>query len=195
MTWWTVRHRETLVPLVRRCRISRAPRRCQLSPVRPLAASPRRMRARGRRIQRRRSTARHLGLTNESTVLDLAAANGNLTRALREQFAHVFAVMPDARMRAQFEGDVLSGTAEVIPLPDNAVDAVFVGEAFHWFDAERALAEIRRVGGGLAILTRSWGETEQPGLMPAPVWAEFDQIGSAFTAGRLGRLSRLARRR
>ena len=47
------------------------------------------------------------------------------------------------------------GTAESIPLPDGAVDAVFVGEAFHWFDPVPAVAEIARVlrpGGGVAIL-------------------------------------------
>src|SRR3712207_6985295 len=48
-----------------------------------------------------------------------------------------------------------SGTAEAIPLVDDAVDAVFVAEAWHWFDPEPAVAEIRRVlrpGGRLAVL-------------------------------------------
>src|SRR5581483_3544790 len=42
-----------------------------------------------------------------------------------------------------------------IPLPDASVAAVLSGEAFHWFDLEPALAEIRRVlapGGGLGVL-------------------------------------------
>src|SRR6185295_1626588 len=102
--------------------------------------------------------AQELGLTSESTVLDLAAGTGNLTRALRDVFAHVVAVEPDAGMRAQFDGEVLAGTAESIPLTDGSVDAVFVGEAFHWFDSRKALAEIRRVAGvGLVITGHAWG--------------------------------------
>jgi SAM-dependent methyltransferase len=124
--------------------------------------------------------ARELGLTRESTVLDLAAGTGVLTRALRERFAHVVAVEPDAGMRAQFDGDVLEGTAEAIPLADGSVDAVFVAEAFHWFEPEPALREIRRVAGGLAVLSRSWGETEQPGLLPPPFWVELEEIWRRF---------------
>ena len=51
--------------------------------------------------------------------------------------------------------DVLDGTAESIPLPDGSVDAVAVGQAFHWFQGDEALREIHRVlrpGGGLALL-------------------------------------------
>lgn len=128
--------------------------------------------------------ASELGLTRESTVLDLGAGTGNLTRALRPHFANVVAVEPDAAMRARFDGEVLDGTAEAIPLPDRAVDAVFAGEAFHWFDPERALAEIRRIAPALAILMRSWGETEQPGLLPPPFWADLDDVWRRFHADR-----------
>jgi SAM-dependent methyltransferase len=124
--------------------------------------------------------AAELGLTAESTVLDLGAGTGNLTRTLREAFAHVVAVEPDESMRAHFDGEVLAGAAERIPLPDGAVDAVFAGEAFHWFDYEPAIAEIRRVGSGLAVLMRSWGETEQPGLLPAAFWPELEEIWARF---------------
>jgi len=127
--------------------------------------------------------AAELRLTRDATVLDLAAGTGNLTRALREVFAHVIAVEPDAGMRRQFDGEVRVGSAEAIPLEAAAVDAVFVGEAFHWFDAERALAEIRRVGRGLAVLSRSWGETEQPGLLPPSFWSELDEIWRRFHDG------------
>jgi len=77
-----------------------------------------------------------LGLGADATVLDLAAGTGNLTRTLRQVFASVVAVEPDVEMRAKFEGDLLPGTAEEIPLTDGSVDAVFVGEAFHWFDSD-----------------------------------------------------------
>ena len=36
--------------------------------------------------------------------------------------------------------DVFDGTAEDMPLDDASADAVTVGQAFHWFDAERAAA-------------------------------------------------------
>jgi SAM-dependent methyltransferase len=51
--------------------------------------------------------------------------------------------------------EAVDGTAEAIPLADAAADAVTVAQAFHWFRADEALAEIHRVlrpGGRLAIL-------------------------------------------
>jgi SAM-dependent methyltransferase len=128
--------------------------------------------------------ATELALTPDAIVLDLGAGTGNLTRLLRERFDRVVAVEPDDGMRAQFDGEVLAGTAESIPLPDAAVDAVFCGEAFHWFDWEPALEEIRRVGSGLAVLMRSWGETEQPGLLPGPFWDELEEVWARFNTSR-----------
>ncbi|HEX5622579.1 MAG TPA: class I SAM-dependent methyltransferase [Solirubrobacteraceae bacterium] len=94
------------------------------------------------------------------TVLDLAAGTGKLTRILVEHASEVLAIEPVDGMRAVLERTVpearlLDGTAEAIPLPDASLDAVFVAEAFHWFDLERAAREVARVlrpGGGLAIL-------------------------------------------
>lgn len=124
--------------------------------------------------------AAELGLGADATVLDLAAGTGNLTRSLREVFASVVAVEPDLEMRARFQGDVLPGTAEEIPLADGSVDAVFVGEAFHWFDYERALAEIQRVGHGLAVFDRTWGFKEQPELLAQGFVDDLDAIWTRF---------------
>jgi SAM-dependent methyltransferase len=127
--------------------------------------------------------ASELGLEHDATVLDLGAGTGHLTSALRGLFARVVAVEPDGAMRAYIDVDAFAGSAEAIPLDDDAVDAVFVGEAFHWFDWPRALAEIERVlrpGGGLAVLARSWGEQEQPGLLPTPFKDELDEIWARF---------------
>jgi len=107
-----------------------------------------------------------LELTASAEVLDLAAGTGRLTHDLDGRFARVIAVEPDEAMRALIaDGEVLAGTAEAIPLKDASVDAVFVGEAFHWFDAERAVPEIARVlrpRGGLARLSNQWWETDPP---------------------------------
>ncbi|MDX6663873.1 MAG: hypothetical protein QOG68_79 [Solirubrobacteraceae bacterium] len=102
-----------------------------------------------------------LGLAPGARVLDLAAGTGKLTRALVGGGLDVVAVEPLAELRAVLEATVgaervVEGVAEAIPLPDASVDAVTVADAFHWFDAEPALAEIGRVlrpGGGLALLS------------------------------------------
>ena len=83
-------------------------------------------------------------------ALDLAAGTGKLTRLLVPTGADLVAVEPVAAMRDQLATalpgiEVLDGTAEDLPLPDSSVDAVTVAQAFHWFDAPVALAEVRRV--------------------------------------------------
>ena len=93
-------------------------------------------------------------------VLDLGAGTGKLTTRLVERGLHVIAVDPIAEMldmlrTALPETPALLGSAEQIPLPDNAVDAVLVAQAWHWFDPERAVAEVARVlrpGGRLGVL-------------------------------------------
>jgi SAM-dependent methyltransferase len=86
------------------------------------------------------------GLGPESTVVDLGAGTGKLTRLLLPSGARVIAVEPIAEMRAHIEGaEVLDGTAEAIPLPDGTADIVTVAQALHWFDQDRALPEIHRV--------------------------------------------------
>ena len=93
-------------------------------------------------------------------VVDLAAGTGKLTEVLVAAGADVTAVEPLANMRAELEKALpavraMDGTAERMPLPDGSADAVFVGQAFHWFDAPAALAEIARVlvpGGALGLV-------------------------------------------
>ena len=110
--------------------------------------------------------AAELGIGPGHTVLDLAAGTGKLTRLLAELGAQLVAVEPSAAMRRQFGAvlpdiPVYEGTAEHIPLGDASVDAVVVAQAFHWFDAPKALAEIARVlrpRGGLALI---WNERDE----------------------------------
>jgi SAM-dependent methyltransferase len=101
-----------------------------------------------------------LGLGPGTTLVDVAAGTGKLTRQLVPTGARVIAVEPLEEMRAQLVAAVpgvetLAGTAEALPLPDASADGITVAAAFHWFDVDRALPELHRVlkpGCGLAIV-------------------------------------------
>jgi SAM-dependent methyltransferase len=119
-----------------------------------------------------------LGLGAGATVVDVAAGTGKLTRQLVGRFGRVVAVEPDGEMRSVLgravpDADSRAGAAEALPLPDASVDAVFVAEAFHWFEGRAALNEFARVlrpGGGLALLWNQWEASAfDPPLPPAAV--------------------------
>jgi SAM-dependent methyltransferase len=99
------------------------------------------------------------GLGEGRWVADLAAGTGKLTRQLMATGARCVAVEPSADMRRAcrqvVDGAlVAAGRAEAVPLASGSVDLVTAAQAFHWFDAEEALAEMDRVlrPGGLVAL-------------------------------------------
>jgi SAM-dependent methyltransferase len=110
--------------------------------------------------------ADRLDLQAGRTVLDLGAGTGKLTRALVATGAHVIAVEPGEAMLAELvravpEAEAVHGAAEDIPLPDASVDAVTVGQAFHWFRHDEALRELQRVlrpRGGISLV---WNSRDQ----------------------------------
>jgi SAM-dependent methyltransferase len=111
-------------------------------------------------------------------VLDLAAGTGVLTRPLAAAGLRVVAVEPVTEMRAALPEAVraLEGTAEAIPLESASVDAVVVGQAFHWFDGEAALAEIHRVLRPEGLLVLFWNVRE----LDHPVHAAIDELIAPF---------------
>ena len=100
------------------------------------------------------------GLTDGSTLVDLAAGTGKLTRALRATESWMVALEPLTEMRQQFRAvlpqiPLVGAIAERLPLRDTSVGAVVVANAWHWFNSNAAAAEVHRVlhpGGGLAIV-------------------------------------------
>ncbi|MGY4897097.1 class I SAM-dependent methyltransferase [Micromonospora aurantiaca (nom. illeg.)] len=117
----------------------------------------------------------------DAQVVDLGAGTGILTRgllALTGPVAQVVPVEPDPGMRAQLAAatpgaTALAGSAEAVPLPDGSADAVLAGQAYHWFDRERAHAEAARV--------------LRPGGTFAPVWNIRDE-----RVGWVAELTRIA---
>ncbi|WP_238412681.1 class I SAM-dependent methyltransferase [Saccharothrix deserti] len=118
-------------------------------------------------------------------VLDLAAGTGKLTGGLLAEGHQVTAVEPDEGMLSELvrhhgAARALPGSAERIPVPDGTVDAVVVGQAFHWFDTERAMPEIARVlrpGGVLAAMWNGFDES-------VPWAVEFDESGASSASAK-----------
>jgi len=127
-----------------------------------------------------------LPLGPDAEVLDLGAGTGKLTRLLTQRYRHVTAVEPLDGMRAILERVVpaatsVAGSAEAIPLPDASVDAVFAGQAFHWFANDEAIAEIARVlrpGGVLALIWNS-PDDDRPTPLPEKYQAYLQELHDA----------------
>jgi SAM-dependent methyltransferase len=93
------------------------------------------------------------GLEPRHTIADIGSGPGILTELFLEHGHRVLGVEPDPDMRAgaaYYLRDFSSfrsvaGTAEETTLSDRSVDFVTVGQAFHWFDLERARDEFRRI--------------------------------------------------
>ncbi|MBS0506248.1 MAG: methyltransferase domain-containing protein [Proteobacteria bacterium] len=94
-------------------------------------------------------------------VADVGAGTGKFSALLAATGAAVVAVEPVDAMRAQIEAQrwpgvrAVAGTAQALPLPDAALDAVVCAQAFHWFACSAALDEFARVlrpGGRLGLV-------------------------------------------
>jgi SAM-dependent methyltransferase len=96
----------------------------------------------------------------QSRVVELGAGTGKFTAYLVATGTQVVAVEPVGSMRERLavrlpKVQIIDGTAESIPLPSQSVDAVVAAQAFHWFDAKRAVAEIARIlkpGGAVGLI-------------------------------------------
>jgi SAM-dependent methyltransferase len=110
--------------------------------------------------------ADRLDLRPGRTVLDVGAGTGKLTRLLVPTGARLLALEPVPEMRAKLAattpgGEALDGLAEAVPLPDASVDAAVCAQAFHWFDAPRALAELHRVLRPGSLLVLIWNVRDE----------------------------------
>jgi SAM-dependent methyltransferase len=131
-------------------------------------------------------------------VLELASGTGRLTHMLRVRFRGVIATEPDPGMRRFLvkptrEAHVVSASADDIPLRAASVDAVFAAQAFHQFDAPRAIAEIARVlrpGGAIVLLWNVQAGPAEPSLRAVeellePEWpAGWDPLDLGVGYGR-----------
>jgi ubiquinone/menaquinone biosynthesis C-methylase UbiE len=110
-------------------------------------------------------------MNSESTLADLGAGTGILTRHFAGRVHRVYAIEPNAEQRqilarelqAFLSVRVLNASAEDTMLPKSSVDVITVAQAIHWFDPEPARREMLRVlkRGGWLALVRNYGTNEE----------------------------------
>jgi SAM-dependent methyltransferase len=111
-----------------------------------------------------------LGLTPETIVADVGSGTGFLSELFLLNGNTVVGVEPNEKMRAAAEVLLghhqnfwcINGTAEETTLDSASVGLVTAAQAFHWFDAERARSEFRRIlkPGGWTVLVWNMRRTE-----------------------------------
>lgn len=97
--------------------------------------------------------ASECSLTPQSVIADLGSGTGLLTELFLKNGNRVFGVEPNAEMRAAGERVLanhsnfvsVNATAEATTLPDRSADLIIAGQAFHWFDREKAKIEFKRI--------------------------------------------------
>jgi len=122
-----------------------------------------------------------LGVGPGRLVVDLAAGTGKLTALLARAGARLTAVEPVAamgqRLRTRLpDVPLLAGVAEALPFADGTLDAVVVAQAFHWFDPERAVAELSRairIGGRLGLI---WNVRDRSVGWVDEIWSVMDRV-------------------
>jgi SAM-dependent methyltransferase len=106
------------------------------------------------------------GLTPAAIIADIGSGTGLSAEMFLRNGNEVYGVEPNREMRLAAERllagyprfQSLTGTAEATGLPPAAVDYVVAGQAFHWFDADRAKDEFVRIlrpGGRVVLMWNS----------------------------------------
>lgn len=105
-------------------------------------------------------------LNAAAVVADIGSGTGIFTALLLPHAGTVFAIEPNAPMRAYAESSLghdphfrsLGAPAEATTLPDHSVDLITVAQAFHWFEplaTRREFARILKPDGHVALI---WNE-------------------------------------
>jgi len=123
----------------------------------------------------------HCGIVPGASVCDLAAGTGKFTRLIEPIGSRLVAVEPVEGMRRLLRESfadlpVVAATAEALPFAAASLDAVTVAQAFHWFDADHAFAElgrVLRVGGRVGLV---WNARDRSVDWVDALWSIMDRV-------------------
>lgn len=119
----------------------------------------------------------HCKLGPTALLADVGCGTGISARLFAARGIPVVGIEPNAEMRAEAlqvhaqpgwaSLEYREGQAEATGLAGSSVSAVLSAQAFHWFDAERALREFHRIvrpGGWVALM---WNERDESDALTA----------------------------
>jgi SAM-dependent methyltransferase len=106
------------------------------------------------------------GLLPGHTVADIGSGTGISSEMFLKNGNRVLGVEPNAPMRERSLAllkeypafQAIEGTAERTGLPDGSIDFIVAGQAFHWFDREKAKEEFRRILSPHGVIVLIWNE-------------------------------------
>ena len=92
-------------------------------------------------------------LAKDTSIADIGSGTGILTKIFLDNGNHVYGVEPNNDMRKAAENllrdyknfSSVKGSAEATGLEENSINLIIAGQAFHWFDVEKAKKEFKRI--------------------------------------------------
>lgn len=111
-------------------------------------------------------------ISKSSLLVDVGCGTGISTRLFTTRGIRAIGIEPNEDMRKAAKSETArgddavkpeyrDGTAEDTRLPDDFADVVLSAQAFHWFDAERALSEFNRVLKPNGYVALMWNERDE----------------------------------
>jgi ubiquinone/menaquinone biosynthesis C-methylase UbiE len=96
---------------------------------------------------------KEFGISHLCKVADIGSGTGISAQQFVESEYTVYGIDPNSDMRAAAESFYsgndkfisMNGSAEVTTLPDNCIDIIIAGQAFHWFEKSAARIEFKRI--------------------------------------------------
>ena len=125
--------------------------------------------------------AEKCALKPSDVIADVGSGTGLLTQLFLDNGNRVFGVEPNREMREAGERFLaaypsfisVNGTAEATTLEAASVNAVVAGQAFHWFDIDKARREFLRILKPAGWVALVWNARR---VDSAPFQREYDQL-------------------
>ncbi|QQU05370.1 class I SAM-dependent methyltransferase [Myroides odoratus] len=123
---------------------------------------------------------KEVGLNSQFVIADIGSGTGFSSQRFIEADAIVYGVEPSKEMRQAsevfFQGaknfKALEGTAEQTNLATQSIDLIFCGQAYHWFDFEKAQVEFNRILKPTGVIVLAWNERSRLD----PLQQEYEQL-------------------